>query len=89
MNFCFNRIDELSFSPENQIINSKTGQSVGKLINLIDQDGIAMLRLANLDKKYMVLVDNNKKNVQISVDVPKYWPVNEDSLVELKRFISS
>ncbi len=62
---------------------------MGKLINVLDQDGIAMLRLANLDKKNMVLVGNNKQNVQISVDIPSYWPVNEDALVELKRFMSS
>jgi hypothetical protein len=82
-------LDGLAFSGENQILNTKTGQSVGKLTGLIGQDGIAMLRLANLDRKSMVLVDDNKKNVAIQVNLPKYWPpVNDNSLIELKPFIT-
>ena len=70
-------------------MNTKSGLTVGKLINILDTDGIAMLRLANLEKNNMVLMDDNNNCVPIRVSVPKYWPIDDPLLAELKKFTES
>ncbi|CAF1051511.1 unnamed protein product [Brachionus calyciflorus] len=80
------KIDESKFSKDNLILNKQTGQTVGKLKNLIDEFGIGMLRLANVDKNGIVLVDNDKNEHEIDVVIPKYWPLDDPLLKDLKKF---
>ena len=49
------------FNKDNEIINKHTGKKVGKLRNIIDADGIGLVKIEDIDNKNMVLLDNNKK----------------------------
>lgn len=86
MPFKLVNLTEIKFDKDSAILNKNTGQSVGKLKNLIEDCGIAMLRLAQVDSNGIVLLDNQKNEHPIQIVIPKYWPVDESILKDLKKF---
>lgn len=73
------------FKQDNSIINLKTGKQIGKLRNLIGIHGIAMLRINELDKNNLVLVDNFNANHLIDFSIPSYWNNDENLIKNLKE----
>lgn len=65
------------FNKKNAVVNTKTNSEVGKLVNLIDEYGIVMARLENVDSENMVLMDNDNKPHQVKIEVPDYWVVDD------------
>jgi hypothetical protein len=75
---------ESDVKPDSSILNTKTGQSIGKLRYLIDDYGIAMIRLSQIDNSNLAIVDANGKQHKIEVSIPKYWQTDEALQNELK-----
>jgi hypothetical protein len=73
------------FKPDSVIKNAKTGLPAGKLINIIEQTGIAMMRLANVSKEDLVILDNNQKEHKLITHVPPYWIVNDVLKTQLEN----
>ncbi len=65
------------------IINEKTGKSVGKLRNIIEDEGIGLIRLSNIDNSHMVVLDENETKHKCQVNVPKYWLIDDALQKEL------
>ena len=74
------------FNKDNEIINKHTGKKVGKLRNIIDADGIGLVKIEDIDNKNMVLLDNNKKEHKITFSIPKYWTIDGILKEQLKCF---
>ena len=72
------------FESEANVLNSKTGKNVGKLKGLIEDTGIAMLRVELLDKDNLVLVDKTNSSHPIQLKLPKYWNSDENLLKTIK-----
>lgn len=77
---------QVKFDKDSIILNKNTGQNVGKLKNMIHDYGLAMLRLANVDKNGIVLLDSQNNEHSIQISIPKYWPLDESILKDLKKF---
>jgi len=85
---CFNeeRSLDVIFEIDCNILNKKSGKSAGKLKNSSGNYGIAMLRLNELDKDNLVVLDSNKNEHSISFNIPSYWK-NDEKLSEIiKKF---
>lgn len=83
-----NKESEISVFEQNcNILNLKTGKSAGKLKNLSGSYGIAMLRLSELDKDNLVLVDTEQKEHSISFNIPDYWKNDKKLAEQIKEFI--
>lgn len=41
-----------------------------------------MVRLENVDNNQMYLLDNKKEKVLLSIQIPKYWPLDGDSNIK-------
>lgn len=76
----------VKFDKDSTVLNKTTGQNVGKLKNMIQDCGLAMLRLANVDKNGIVILDSQKNEHSIQISIPKYWPLDESILKDLKKF---
>ena len=74
-----------SIEKENNILNKKTGKSVGKLKNISGNYGIAMLRLNELEKDQLVLIDSENNKHDIFFNVPEYWFSDEKLIEGLKK----
>lgn len=81
--------DSLSakFEQDCNVLNLRTGKSAGKLKNLAGAFGIAMLRLSELDKESLVLVDAEKNQHPISFNIPEYWKKDEKLAEQMKKFL--
>ncbi len=66
------------------ILNAITGKTVGKLRKCIDKNGLALMRLSQIDNENMKLVDKMNKEVKVKVEIPKFWQLDEALLNELK-----
>ena len=75
----------VNIQKNNEIINVKTGRSAGKLANIVENVGIAMLRINELeDHANLAVVDNLKNNYPIKFSVPEYWQ-NDLNLIDSLR----
>lgn len=79
-------LTQTKFEKDSVILNKNTGQNVGKLINMIEDNGIAMLRLANVDKDGIVILDSENNEHPVRVIIPNYWPLDDPILKDLKKF---
>ena len=57
--------------------------NIGKLKSVIDNYGLAMIRLSHIDNENMAIVVDDK-NIHIRVNIPKYWQIDEALKNELK-----
>lgn len=73
------------FKQDNLVINLKTGKQIGKLRNIIGKHGIAMLRLNELDKNNLALVDVSNANHLVDFHIPDYWYNDENLINSLKE----
>lgn len=76
---------ERTFPKDAAILNVKTGKQAGKLINILDTHGIGMLRLAELEKDQLALVDSLNENHLIDFHVPDYWRADENLIRLMKE----
>ena len=58
--------------------------NVGKLKSVIDNYGLAMIRLSNIDNNNMAIVNDTDEKHPIRVNIPKYWQIDEALKNELK-----
>jgi folate-binding protein YgfZ len=75
--------NSVKFDQDSPIINVKTEKQVGKLRNLIDKYGIAMLRIAEIDNNNLALLDSSNKRHLIKFKIPHYWNRDENLIKSL------
>ena len=67
-----------------EIKNEKSGKTAGKLVNARGEYGIAMLRLENVDKSGMFLVEAvSEVRMNVSVEIPKFWRLDDANIKAL------
>jgi hypothetical protein len=61
-------------------------KKIGNLKGLIHSDGIGFINIEKVDNKNVALVDDEKKEHSIKVNVPKFWKLDEKITHQLKYF---